>query len=287
MIAKTTSCALTILVILALESYAVADLFLLDDSNTLASDIQYASVILLPCDCFGGKKGVQLVVYPNDSVLIPGSNFGIQRFGFNYDGDPKTLQIKLPPKWSIGGSNMSEFGSFDFDISGKGNSRQNPLVLTACHLNMNLYESDFLIKNDHNYIFAAHIADFTVSGRTGINSAYFGAKDKITLTELSEFDAFAEASMVHILWSTESEIDNAGFNLYRAESEDGEYTKINNFLIPAEGSPTQGASYQYTDNEVRNRKTYWYKLEDIDLNGVSTMHGTVSATPKFILGLLQ
>jgi hypothetical protein len=31
---------------------------------------------------------------------------------------------------------------------------------------------------------------------------------------------------------------------------------------------------------VKNRTTYYYKLEDIDLNGKSTMHGPVSAMPK-------
>jgi hypothetical protein len=31
---------------------------------------------------------------------------------------------------------------------------------------------------------------------------------------------------------------------------------------------------------VRNRKTYYYMLEDIDLNGTSTMHGPVSAMPR-------
>ena len=69
-----------------------------------------------------------------------------------------------------------------------------------------------------------------------------------------------------------------------ATAENGEYIKINNSLIPAEGSSTQGASYEFIDSEVQNRKTYYYKLEDIDLNGTSTMHGPVSATPRLIFG---
>jgi len=31
---------------------------------------------------------------------------------------------------------------------------------------------------------------------------------------------------------------------------------------------------------VQNCRTYYYKLEDIDLNGTGTMHGPVSATPR-------
>ena len=53
-------------------------------------------------------------------------------------------------------------------------------------------------------------------------------------------------------------------------------------LIPAQGSSTQGASYEFVDTDVKNRKTYYYKLEDIDLNGTSTMHGPVSATPRLL-----
>jgi hypothetical protein len=55
--------------------------------------------------------------------------------------------------------------------------------------------------------------------------------------------------------------------------------KINPSLIQAEGSSTSGATYKYVDDRVRNRKTYYYKLEDIDIYGTSTMHGPVSATP--------
>jgi hypothetical protein len=56
--------------------------------------------------------------------------------------------------------------------------------------------------------------------------------------------------------------------------------KINASLIPAKGSPTQGASYEFIDSAAKNRTAYYYKLEDMDLNGKSTMHGPVSAEPR-------
>jgi hypothetical protein len=105
-----------------------------------------------------------------------------------------------------------------------------------------------------------------------------------TLIQLSAFTATPTSGAVILQWATESETDNAGFNIYRADSEDGEYVKINAALIPAEGSSTQGTSYEFVDTDVLNRKTYYYKLEDIDLNGNSTMHGPVSATPRLIYG---
>ncbi|MCX5902717.1 MAG: DUF1566 domain-containing protein, partial [Proteobacteria bacterium] len=106
-----------------------------------------------------------------------------------------------------------------------------------------------------------------------------------TLITLSSFTSVAKAGQVILTWVTESEIDNAGFNIYRATSENGEYIKTNDSLITAKGSPTQGAAYEFVDKDVQNRKTYWYKLEDIDLTGKSTMHGPVSATPRLIYGM--
>jgi hypothetical protein len=106
-----------------------------------------------------------------------------------------------------------------------------------------------------------------------------------TSIELSSFNATPESRKIILRWTTETEVDNAGFNIYRAASEDGTYTKINASLIPVQGSPTQGASYEFTDADVKNRKMYYYKLEDIDLNGKTTMHGPVKATPRMIYGV--
>ena len=106
-----------------------------------------------------------------------------------------------------------------------------------------------------------------------------------TLVTLSSLTASAKSGRVVLSWSTESETDNAGFNLFRSESENGNYTKINASLISGKGSSTQGAFYEFVDNNVQNRKTYYYKLEDIDLNGTSTMYGPVNATPRLIYGI--
>jgi len=75
-----------------------------------------------------------------------------------------------------------------------------------------------------------------------------------------------------------SKLDNAGFNLWRSEVADGEYTKLNPSLIPARGNPDTGTSYQYAGAAVVKGMTYFYKLEDVDLHGLSTFHGPVSAT---------
>jgi hypothetical protein len=105
-----------------------------------------------------------------------------------------------------------------------------------------------------------------------------------TAITLASFEAKAGNRKVTLIWETATEINNAGFNILRAESENGEYVQINKSLIPAQGTATQGSSYMFVDTEAANRMTYYYKLEDIDLNGSSTMHGPVNATPRLIFG---
>ncbi len=81
--------------------------------------------------------------------------------------------------------------------------------------------------------------------------------------------------VVTIRWTTKSEYNTAGFNLYRAESEDGPYVKINATLIPAKDDPALGGDYVYTDTQVVAGHTYYYKLEDLDTTGVREMHGPI------------
>jgi len=105
-----------------------------------------------------------------------------------------------------------------------------------------------------------------------------------TLVTLAEFTAVGRWNRVVLSWASESETANAGFNLYRAEAEDGEYVKINDSLIPAQGSPTAGAAYRFVDTGAQNGKTWFYTLEDVDLTGAAVIHGPVSAKPWGLAG---
>ena len=111
----------------------------------------------------------------------------------------------------------------------------------------------------------------------------FGAA---TLIDLASFTATPKAGRVIINFTTASELDNAGFNIYR-KTAGSDWVKVNDALIPAEGTVTEGASYSLVDDDVKNRVTYEYMLEDVDLNGVATLHEPVTATPRLIHGLTK
>ena len=97
-----------------------------------------------------------------------------------------------------------------------------------------------------------------------------------TNVTLTSFDASLRNGLVQIEWQTATEIDNLGFNIYRSTLENDKYAKINQELIPAEGSAISGVSYSYKDSLITAGSTYYYKLEDIDLNGNSKFHGPIS-----------
>lgn len=103
-----------------------------------------------------------------------------------------------------------------------------------------------------------------------------------TLITLSSFEAVPNNRSVRLIWRTDSETNNAGFNIYRLKDGDATYVRVNASLIPAQGASTRGALYEFVDRDVQNRTTYYYKLEDIDFSGVPAMHGPVKATPRLI-----
>jgi hypothetical protein len=100
-----------------------------------------------------------------------------------------------------------------------------------------------------------------------------------TAVSLAAFSATSREDGVLVSWETATELDNAGFNLYRSTAADGEYIKLNAALIPPRNpGGNVGATYAWTDKEVEPGATYFYKLEDLDINGTSTFHGPVGVT---------
>lgn len=100
------------------------------------------------------------------------------------------------------------------------------------------------------------------------------------LITLAAFQVNPGAERVTLTWTTGSEIDTAGFNIYRAGGRGAAFVRVNPELIPARGSAAQGARYVFTDRGLHNRIRYRYLLEDVDLAGMQTRHGPVQAVPR-------
>ena len=99
-----------------------------------------------------------------------------------------------------------------------------------------------------------------------------------TAVDLAAFDAAPQGNGVLLTWETASELDNLGFNIYRAESQAGQLVQINQHLIASQNlGGTVGAAYSFLDSSAVPGATYYYWLEDIDLSGATTKHGPVAA----------
>jgi len=118
-----------------------------------------------------------------------------------------------------------------------------------------------------------HYKNFIYTTTTTTSSTTTTTNPPTAIT-LSSFTAKAKGGKVMLIWKTKTEIDNIGFNIYRSESENGGYVKINSDIIPAKGNSTHGAVYRFNDKNVQVGKVYWYKLEDVDSGG-STQHDPV------------
>lgn len=76
-----------------------------------------------------------------------------------------------------------------------------------------------------------------------------------------------------IRWTTESELDTIGFNLFRSDTPDGEFVKINEDLIPPAADPFVGGEHVFVDKGVIRGQTYYYQLETVTRHGGTTTRG--------------
>ncbi len=81
---------------------------------------------------------------------------------------------------------------------------------------------------------------------------------------------------VQLKWATALEVDNFGFNLYRANVDDVDVARAS-LPIHFEPAVTQGsgsgATYVYVDT-APSAGPWWYWLSDVDTKGIETFHNT-------------
>ncbi len=70
-----------------------------------------------------------------------------------------------------------------------------------------------------------------------------------------------------ITWSTQSELNNAGFFIKRSQQRDGEFKVINATMIPGAGTTSEKQFYTFTDTTAQPNVVYYYQIEDVSLDG--------------------
>ncbi len=139
-----------------------------------------------------------------------------------------------------------------------------------------------------------HAADINLDDLAKIT--WFGSEDDISTplnTEntmmpvlLSFFRPIMENGEVLIQWTTEAELDNAGFHILRSETRNGHFKRINTQLIQGAGSTAERQTYKWIDTTAKIGTVYYYQIEDVSFSGeryrlaTTKLKGLVSAKNK-------
>jgi hypothetical protein len=70
-----------------------------------------------------------------------------------------------------------------------------------------------------------------------------------------------------VRWSTASEVDNFGYDVYRATSADGPFERLTRDPIPGAGTTDLPQRYSYVDDSIDPHQAYYYYVESISLSG--------------------
>ena len=142
------------------------------------------------------------------------------------------------------------------------------------------YYDDLLVSTNSNY--SLYVSSNNINlGVHNITARIHDGYDTVersweltvkTPVELVSFSAeLKERSGVLLKWETGYETNNAGFNLLRSQAINGTYQQVNDDLLP---SDDEGV-YEFMDTSVDVGRTYYYKLEDVSINGKRTEHEVV------------
>jgi hypothetical protein len=80
-------------------------------------------------------------------------------------------------------------------------------------------------------------------------------------------------------WTTASEVDNFGFDIYRSLSEDGPFDRITEEPLPGAGTTDEPQRYVFADEDIDPSKDYYYYIESISLGGVREVFSPVIRAP--------
>ena len=114
------------------------------------------------------------------------------------------------------------------------------------------------------------------AGTSGdINDPSWILSDAPLPVTLSSFNATFSGGSSLLSWTTQSESNNLGWNVYRSETENVEdYLQINNEMIEGAGTTAEQTDYTFADeDEVYPANSYWYWIESVDNGGTTVLHG--------------
>ena len=233
----------TLLIVTGNARASSADVFPADRVYNLIELHEKNLRIKTPRDTFLSVEGFYL-------KLTDGTGALVDEIG-NTDGDRRTDDTPawaLPvPLSEVEGMRSSLVRRYDNGVARDGTSRE-------------------------GWALAANFAKFKADG------LHYGHADDIGTpgyrqggalpVELSSFTLTrTESGAVVITWTTESEVDNAGFNLRRSLKRDSGYTLLNPALIAGAGTTGERQTYTFIDTSAKPGVEHYYQIEEVSFGG--------------------
>jgi len=226
------------------------------------------------------NTGDELVVFRFDGGVtsgttdLPGSSSIVVSSGYAYsDGDNGInfyVKLESDGKWTIkykAGSKLSD------------QAATNPTNYSDGSVTSSSADETY---SGTNYKYSGWIYAHSSGGseKAFFDNFGIGTVDQSLPVTLTSFTVTPDNAKVTLNWTTESEVENLGFNIYKSLYSNEQFTIINDQLIPGHGNTSSRHEYQYIDRNVINGVEYWYQLEDVSYAGETEKHNIVSAIPK-------
>ncbi len=138
----------------------------------------------------------------------------------------------------------------------------------------NFINSDFIYYNSTIYPYFGEAWHRVPN----IDNFSFTYPENVTLpVTLSSFTAsFTTSELVSLQWTTESESDILGFNVYRSENDNiANALRVNSRLIEGTNTSIQ-QSYSFSDREIEANTRYYYWLESAEISNSNNFYGPVN-----------
>ena len=198
----------------------------------------------------------------NDDVVDEAGNVEVK-------GATRTVMWELPARGDIRQSLVRQYGS---RVSGSGASPADDGTM------MDSWNSSEL--EGAGLSFYGHRDD---AGTPGFR---LGGPLPVTLSKFRPVRN-QDTGHVDITWITQSELNNAGFNILRSEAKNGEFKVINvKGIVAGHGTTSEKHVYTFTDTTAKPNVVYYYQIEDVSINGLRTtlttthLRGHVGAAGK-------
>ncbi len=193
------------------------------------------------------------------------------------DNDGPVKQVTFDPDPDQPGSAYAtDYGESTMSVFGEWER----LPMGGIVLPLGEYTCQFILTEEsfHGWPEALYAGNW--ASAMGADIQFSIIEDNPLPVQLSFFRADLRDTSVVISWSTESELNNTGFEIYRAAGKSDDYHlitsyKTNNDLI-GQGNSSYKHAYFFRDILIQPGRMYFYKLADVDFSGVKTFYKPVS-----------